>query len=325
MFANLLRGWVAKRKYAQKKPMPGRRATLRLESLEERCLLSAPAIGNLSSHAWTEGAANFTGTMTISGGTAPFKVVSDSGLPVNTAASINGSVIGFTGTPTVAKSFNASIIIEDATGAEATKNFTIAVDPALIVGNLTQNQWTIGESGFNGTMTIGGGTGPFTLTSPSGLPAGLSAALNGNTIHFTGIPTAAGPNANGSVTITDADGATVMQQFSITINAAPTLSPFPVSQWTAREPGFLGVITINGGTGPYSVASYGNLPLTPQVGGNTVFFTGPAAGTEILTGGFITIRDATGAAVTETFPPFTLTCKRDRQQPDREPSGPPAK
>jgi large repetitive protein len=266
----------------------------------------APTISHMSNNNWTQGLADFTGAMTISGGTGPFTVVSQSNLPPGTTAVIHGDSIAFTGTPSVAHDFgNCSVTIEDAAGAFATKDFVIDVDPAIILGNVTLTQWTVGEPGFPSTITIGGGTGPYALAASSGLPTGLSAAVNGRTVVFTGTPTAIGTFAKGSVTVADADGATLTQTFSITINPAPTLSTLSDLAWTGGNGGFTGTVTISGGTAPYVIASYGGLAFNPAISGNTVYFTG-APPSQSLYNGTLTVEDKSGAEVTETIPNFRV-------------------
>ena len=267
---------------------------------------AAPTISHMSNNNWTQGLATFTGAMTISGGTGPFTIVSQSNLPPNTTAVIHGNSIAFTGTPSVAQNFgNCTVTIEDAAGAFAGKTFVIDVDPAIILGNITLNQWTVGQPGFPSTIKIGGGTGPFALAGSSGLPTGLSADVNGRTIAFTGTPTAVGTFAKGSVTVEDADGAMLTDTFSITINQAPTLSTLSQLAWTGGNGGFTGTITISGGTAPYVISGYGGLPFTPSVSGNTVYFTG-APPSQTLTDGSLSVTDKTGAAVTETIPTFRV-------------------
>jgi hypothetical protein len=266
----------------------------------------SPTISHMSNNNWTQGLADFTGAMTISGGTGPFTIVSQSNLPPGTTAIIHGNAIQFTGTPSVATNFsNCTVVIEDAAGAFASKTFVIDVFPAIILGNPGLTQWTVGESGFPSTITIGGGTAPFTLASSSGLPTGLSAEVIGRTIAFSGTPTIVGTFAKGSVTVEDADGAKATEALSITINPAPTLSPLSVLAWTGDEAGFTGTVTITGGTGPYVISAYGSLPFTPAISGNKVYFTGAPA-SQTLYNGTLTISDKAGAAVTETIPTFRV-------------------
>jgi hypothetical protein len=261
-----------------------------------------PTISHMSTNNWTQGLANFTGAMTIRGGAAPFSIVSNDFLPPGVTPVISGNLIRFTGVPSVAKTYSdCTVTIADASGATATKVFVIAVEPALIVGNLTQTQWTVGQPGFTGALAIGGGTGSYSLvtSASTGLPTGLTAMVSGGTVHFTGTPTQVGAFPNGSVTVTDADGAVVTQTFAITINAAPTLSPLTTLQWTAGTLGYTGTVAISGGTGPYTISSYAYLPFSAAVSGHTVYFTGTAP-ERVYYGATFTIRDKSGATATQT-------------------------
>ncbi len=76
-------------------------ATPRLEVLEDRCLPSgaAPTISHMSNNNWTQGLTSFNGAMTISGGTAPFTLVSDGNLPAGVTPVISGDMIRFRAHP----------------------------------------------------------------------------------------------------------------------------------------------------------------------------------------------------------------------------------
>jgi hypothetical protein len=259
-----------------------------------------PTIGHMSNNNWTQGLVNFTGAMTISGGTAPFAISTYANLPPGVTPYINGDTIAFTGPPSVAQNFSkCTVTIVDADGTSATKTFVIDVEPAIIIGNLTQSQWTVGQPGFTGALTIAGGTGAYSLVSSSGLPAGLHAVVGGGTIHFTGVPLAVGTSANCSVTVADADGANATVAFAITINPAPTLSQLTTLQWTADEPNYPDTVTITGGTAPYTISSYAYMPFNTTVSGNTVYFTG-APPERVYYGATFTVQDAAGATVTQT-------------------------
>src|SRR4029079_8459198 len=141
--------------------------------------------------------------------TSPYTIDAQSGLPTGLTATVSGSTISFTGTPTAAGTFaSGRVPIKDATGATATKTFSITINPALSFGSLSATSWTVNQAGFSGTIAVSGGTSPYTIDAQSGLPTGLTATVSGSTISFTGTPTAAGTFASGSVTIKDATGAT---------------------------------------------------------------------------------------------------------------------
>ncbi len=213
---------------------------------------------------------------------------------------INGNKIQFTGAPSVDKTFNnCTVTIVDADGVKASKTFVINVEPAIVLGNLTQTGWTVGQPGFSGAMTIAGGAGGYSLVASSGLPTGLTAVVGGGTVHFTGVPTVVGVSPNCSVTVADADGATATETFAITINTVPTLSQLNALQWTADTFGYTGTVTISGGTGPYFVSSFAYMPFNVLVTGNTVYFTG-APPERVYYDATFTIQDQAGATATQT-------------------------
>ena len=115
------------------------------------------------------------------------------------------------------------------TTASGTRTYTVNINAAPTIGDLTVTQWTMRTSGFTGTMTIAAGTPTFAIVGgPKGLPPGMTAVLSGNTIRFTGTPTKAG-TFDGSITIRDSAGAQVTKKFTIKIN--------PALNFFAREAG----------------------------------------------------------------------------------------
>jgi len=274
-----------------------------------------PTIGALTTTQWTAGESGFTGTMTIAGGTGPFVVTGYGGLPVGLVVKLSGSTISFTGTPSTSGIFShGTITIQDATGARVTQPLGIIINSRLAVTNLTATQWTVGEAGFSGTMTIGGGTGTVIIVASSGLPTGLTATVSGRTISFTGTPSVAGTFAGGNITVEDAVGARVTRAFSITINAPPILSSLSVTQWTQGRVHFAGTLRIVGGTGPFFINGGAGFPtgLTASVTGRTIVFNGLPGTAGMFSAGSVTVQDAAGATFTQTFaitinPPLAIT------------------
>jgi hypothetical protein len=268
---------------------------------------SSLAVGSLTQTQWTINRAGFTGTLPISNGTAPFTVTASSGLPTGLSATISGSNVSFTGTPTAAGTFpSGSVTVKDSAGASVTQTFSITIIPAPTVGGLTQTQWTVNQPGFTGTLAVTNGTSPFTLFAYSGLPTGLSATLSGSTISFTATPSATGTFGSGSVTVIDADGASVTKTFSITINAAPTVGSLTQTQWTVGRAGFTGTLAITGGTSAFTLFSFSGLPtgLSATLSGSTISFTGTPSALGPFPSGSVTVKDLAGASVTQ---PFSIT------------------
>ena len=129
-------------------------------------------------------------TFTLAAGTLP------TGLTLNA----NGT---FSGSPTATGPFTFTIQATRGTTASGARTYTVSINAAPTIGDLTVSQWTRNKSGFSGTMTIADGTPMYAIVGgPKGLPPGMTAVLSGNTIRFTGTPTAPG-TFNGAVTIED--------------------------------------------------------------------------------------------------------------------------
>jgi hypothetical protein len=262
-----------------------------------------PTIGSLTLSQWTVNRAGYTGTLPVSDGTVPFTVTASSGLPTSLTATVTGSNVSFTGTPTAAGVFpSGSVTITDTAGASATQTFSITINPAVTIASPTLTQWTVNRSGFTSSLAVSNGTSPYTLTTFSGLPTGMSASLSGSTINITGTPTVAATFASGSVTVTDTDGATGTLTFSITINAAPTVGALTQTAGTIGV-SFAGTLPITGGTTPHTVSAQSGLPtgLTAVVSGATISFTGTPTLAGTFPSGSVTITDTAGAVVTKTF------------------------
>ena len=252
-------------------------------------------------------------TLTVAGGVTPYTSITVTGFKPGTTDltaadfSVNGTngTVTLTATPTLAGTATFTVSVIDGNGNTLTKAYSLVVNPAPSIANPTKTQWTVNQTGFPGSLTISGGTGPFTLVSSANLPTGLTVALTGTTIGFTGIPSAANTFVGGTVTIQDAAGATATATFTITINAAPSFGSLTQTQWTINRPGFTGTLPINNGTAPFTITSATGLPagLSATISGATIHFSGTPTATKAFTGS-ITITDATGAKVTT---PLTIT------------------
>jgi hypothetical protein len=181
---------------------------------------NSPSLGTLSSTAWTVNQPNYSGSVPITGGTAPYSNLSATGLPPGLTAALSGSTITLSGTPTTAGTYsNVTLGVQDASGNTTSRTFSIAINAPPALGTLSPTQWTAGVSAYAGAIPISGGTGPLTVVAQANLPPGLSATVSGSSVVFTGIPTTTGTYSNVQLTVGDAAGATTSGTFSITINA----------------------------------------------------------------------------------------------------------
>jgi hypothetical protein len=260
---------------------------------------AAPAVGNLTAAQWTVGRPGFNGLMAVNGGTNGLHIAASAGLPTGMSLALANNLISFTGTPTVTGTFNASVTLRDAIGASVVKTFTVTINAAPTIGNLSVRQWTAGLKGFTGTLAISAGTTPHGITAQSGLPPGLSAVISGTTIKFTGTPTTAGVYSNCSITTRDAAGATVTKTFSMTINPPVQIATASVPASAIGVP-YSTTLHSTGGTGAVAFAvTAGTLPP-----GYHLTSTGQLSGVCRGMGSFtftVAATDAIGASISRTY------------------------
>ena len=115
----------------------------------------ALSFGSLTVTSWTVNQAGFTGTIVMSGGTSPYTLVSQSGLPTGLTAVLSGSTISFTGTPTAVGTFgSSSVTVKDSTGDTATDNFSVTIEQATTSLNYTGTDQVAINSSFTATATL---------------------------------------------------------------------------------------------------------------------------------------------------------------------------
>ena len=238
----------------------------------------------------TEVGVAYNQTLQSTGGTAPISwAVTSGSLPAG--LSLTGSSGAITGTPTTAGSATFTVTATDADHVGTTRTYTLGVqaDPTITTPTVAA-----GDSGSAYSQSLGsaGGTGTLTWAVASGsLPQGLTLDTSTGAITGTIAPTATSQTF--TVRLTDADGKTSTQTYTITVNGAPSVS-------TSSLPGgdtsaaYHQTVTTAGGTGPYTYAvTTGSLPpgltLDPTTG--VISGTPAATGSTTFT---VTSTDADG-------------------------------
>ena len=164
-------------------------------------------LGTLGTTTWEQNETGYSSAVTVFDGTGPFGALTQSGLPNGLTASLSGSTITISGTPTVAGTFNdIQLSVTDANGEVASNTFSRTIIPAPTLGSLGTTVWEQNETGYSSAITINNGTGPFGTLTQSGLPTGLTASLSGSTITISGTPTASGTFDDIQLSVTDANG-----------------------------------------------------------------------------------------------------------------------
>jgi hypothetical protein len=160
-------------------------------------------------------------TIAGSGGTTPYTwSVSAGSLPAG--LSLDPAVGALSGTPSATGQDSFTVTVTDANGLTASKGYTLEVDaaPAAPVAppSITTTSLPDGLDGspYAVTPDVSGGTGPYTFWLSSGtLPSGLS--LNPTTGTINGTVTAGATTETFTVAMTDGDGHTTTQVYTLAV------------------------------------------------------------------------------------------------------------
>jgi len=115
----------------------------------------------------------------------------------------------------------------------------------VTLGNLSPTQWTVNQPGYDGTISVTGGSGGYQDLNVSGLPAGLRATLVSSTdngqqsgaITISGTPTQIGTFSDIAVSVEDNNGVEGNGTETLTVYPALSLGDLiGVDLWTTDDP-----------------------------------------------------------------------------------------
>ncbi len=240
----------------------------------------------------------YTGTVPVSGGTAPYTCTLAGGsLPAGLALGGNCQV---TGTPTAAGSATVSVSATDSSNPATTNsgNVTVTVNPVAATLTIGTPPTATVNTPYTGTIPVSGGTAPYTCQQTGGrLPAGLTL---GNNCQITGTPTTPGTT---TVNVTATDSAnpanTVSSGVPVTVNPAGAMLTLGTPPAATVNTPYTGTIPVSGGTAPYAcLQTGGTLPAGLTLGNNCqITGTPTATGTTTVT---VQATDSANPAVTST-------------------------
>jgi alpha-tubulin suppressor-like RCC1 family protein len=161
----------------------------------------------------------YSDTLTVSGGTGPYTwSVSSGSLPPG--ITLDSSTGLLSGTPTAAGTSIFAVKVTDVNSQSATEATTLTVISGLLL-NFPAPSYGEVTAPYSGTLTVSGGTGPYTWSVSSGsLPAGIT--LDSSTGLLSGTPTAAGTSSF-TVKVTDANGQSATEATSLSIIPGPVI------------------------------------------------------------------------------------------------------
>jgi large repetitive protein len=277
------------------------------ESVTQLTIGTAPSITSANNTTFTAGSA---GTFSVTTSGSPSPALSETGaLPSGVTFADNGNgTATLSGTPAAGTggTYGITITANDGVSPNATQSFTLTVDQAPAITSAAGTTFVEGSSGHFSVTTSGVPTAALSETGV--LPTGVGFVDNGNgTGTLSGTP-AAGTRGSYGISITANNGITPngMQSFTLTVNAAPTITSTNSTTFTAGSAGTF-MVTTAGQPAP-ALSETGTLPTGVGFidnGNGTAALSGtPAAGT----GGSyeITITANNGIAPNATQS-FTLT------------------
>jgi hypothetical protein len=240
---------------------------------------------------------NYSRTLQANGGRAPYTwslAEGSSPLPAGLALNANGSIGGVPREPgTTIVNLRANSNPGD--GAEpATKTCSITVNAALfeLTSGCSLPAATVGVP-YSQTLTASGGVAPYTWSSSSSLPPGLSLSADG---VVSGAPASFGGAFQ--VRVRDSRGNAYDQTCSVDVNQPfiniTTACPLPSA--TTGQP-YSQQITATGGTAPYSWSILGTLPSGLILNGDGRL-SGNAGSAGPLSFRFL-VTDSTGASASK--------------------------
>ena len=240
---------------------------------------------------------NYAQALAATGGSGQYtwSLVTGSSLPGG--LSLNATMGTISGSPTAPGQASFTMQVTDSNQATASKQFTMTIDPALVITSTSPLPTGTVNVSYSQTLKATGGSGQYTWSvSVGGLPAGLT--LNSANGLISGQPGTAATSTF-TIQVTDSDQFTASNTFALTINAPPAITTSsPLAE------GVVGVaynqtLTGSGGATPYTWSlTIGSLP-----GGLSLAPTGVISGMPSATGTFqftIQLTDSTSPANTVT-------------------------
>jgi autotransporter-associated beta strand protein len=242
-------------------------------------------------------------SQTISGGSGTYSGLNVTGLPTGLNASLSGTTLTISGTPTESGTFSLGITLHDDLNDSDSNvaSESLTVNAALGITTTSLPNWTE-TLAYSQPIATTGGTGPLAFSLSAGtLPANLNISSTTGVISGTP-PVGSAGSYPFTVKVTDAAGAVVSQQYTVVISSV-SLGAISFNQWTMNKTGFIGSIPASTGTGAFTLTmNSGKLPngMTDSLSGGVITF----AGTPTVAGTYnfaLKLTDSLGVSTTQSY------------------------
>ena len=261
---------------------------------------------------------SYSSSVTASGGGSSYSWSYSGKIPSNLRLTASGATVTLSGTPSTSGTYTFTLYASS-NGLSTSKAFTVTIS-----GSSSQNQsmtinGTLPEgtrsTRYNGSLTVTGGTAPYSWSYSGSLPSGMS-IYYADSYYHRGVNITGTPYATGTYNITlyvkDNNGSQVSKTFSIKISDSGSSSRLSMTGTLpnpARGVYYNSTIKVTGGTSPYSWSYSGSLPyglsayLSDSKGSGIIIRGTPrSTGTYSFT---LTVKDRTGASYSKSFRLYT--------------------
>lgn len=208
----------------------------------------------------TQGTA-YSQQLSVSGGTSPYIYRALGSLPSGLNLSTSGLI---SGTPTTNGTFNASIRASFNNGSLSDPGITLyyanwVISPvAAVTITVSPSSLPTGtiNTSYSQQLSASGGTSPYTYSTSSPLPAGVTLSSSG---LLSGTPTQSGDYSL-TIQVTDSASNSINVQRTLSVGSVNiTISPSSLPSAT-QNTAFSQQLSASGGTGPYTYSATGSLP-----------------------------------------------------------------
>jgi len=225
-----------------------------------------PSLAATGATTWTVNRSGFNLRIAASGGDGSYTFDPPTGVPAGITVTTDATGVSLTGTPTDQETTNVSVQVTDGTGATATLDTPVTINPPPRIATDSLPDATVGAT-YGATVTASDGAQGYTFRIVTTTAGWLG--IDGPTGTFTGTPASTG-GVEVRVEVTDASGATAAKYLTFEVVAAPVLSASPLPIGIAGQSYSAGLNVVGGAAPLTATLASGQLPAGLSFSGATI-------------------------------------------------------